>query len=594
MEISKTVPLNGWGLDLALRWNSNSYSVFVLHGNIFDIYPTPDEKLGYQSLKGHLAQRFFPDRQCVMFYDVSDGLTFLTDEMKAEFLEWWSMGEKIGRGYGASIPNIFIALAPILKEYFYYLNMKTPDKKKVTNKGATLILEFPEKIFPSAEDSNSNIEERMSVVALLKWAVSAELRRLDVGVFLLAETMSKLQADIIRNPNIAQIRVEMPEVVIRKQFIESPWVKKMVGGKEIEEWCELSANDFATRCAGLNLIRIKQVINEAVYNDKKVTIGHIASSKKKLIEEYCQGLVSFMEPDVKYNLDCVANHVAAKKKLRDLAWLIKNGKTDVLERGVLLPGRIGVGKSFIVKCFASECGLPVMVIGEFRSKWVGDTESQLARILITIRALGPVIVVVDEAATVFGNQGGDNDSGVSSRVFSAFANHIGDASLRGRELWIAMTSRPDLMAIDMKRQGRFGLCIPLFPSQNEEEVVVLFTTVAAVQKLKLDDKIIAFVKEKFGDHELTGSDVESILVRSKERAVLEKRDNDVTIEDIQIAIDSFIDPLDPKTLRMQELAALLACSDRRYLSEKHQKELDGNKQDLVNEFSLLKRLLGNS
>ena len=128
--------------------------------------------------------------------------------MKAEFLEWWSMGEKIGRGYGASIPNIFIALAPILKEYFYYLNMKTPDKKKVTNKGATLILEFPEKIFPSAEDSNSNIEERMSVVALLKWAVSAELRRLDVGVFLLAETMSKLQADIIRNPNIAQIRVE--------------------------------------------------------------------------------------------------------------------------------------------------------------------------------------------------------------------------------------------------------------------------------------------------------------------------------------------------------------------------------------------------
>ena len=40
-------------------------------------------------------------------------------------------------------------------------------------------------------------------------------------------------------------------------------------------------------------------------------------------------------------------------------------------------------------------------MGEFRSKWVGDTERQQARILMTIRALGPVIVVVDEAYADF-------------------------------------------------------------------------------------------------------------------------------------------------------------------------------------------------
>jgi SpoVK/Ycf46/Vps4 family AAA+-type ATPase len=157
-------------------------------------------------------------------------------------------------------------------------------------------------------------------------------------------------------------------------------------------------------------------------------------------------------------LDRVATHTAAKKKLRELAWLIKNNKTDVLERGILVPGRVGVGKSFLVDCFASECGLPVMEIAEFRSKWVGDTERQQSRILMTIRALGPVIVVVDEADAVFGSrEGGDDDGGVSGRVFAAFAAHIGDSTLRGRELWVAMTSRPDLLAIDMKRQGRFGL-----------------------------------------------------------------------------------------------------------------------------------------
>jgi hypothetical protein len=39
-----------------------------------------------------------------------------------------------------------------------------------------------------------------------------------------------------------------------------------------------------------------------------------------------------------------------------------------------------------------------------------------------------------------------------------------------------MTSRPDLLAIDMKRQGRFGLCIPLFPAQGPDDVITLFTT----------------------------------------------------------------------------------------------------------------------
>jgi SpoVK/Ycf46/Vps4 family AAA+-type ATPase len=86
-----------------------------------------------------------------------------------------------------------------------------------------------------------------------------------------------------------------------------------------------------------------------------------------------------------------------------------------------VPGRVGVGKSFLIDCFASECGLPVMEIGEFRSKWVGDTERQQMRILMTVRALGPVVVVVDEADAVFGTREADGDSGVSGRVFAAFA-----------------------------------------------------------------------------------------------------------------------------------------------------------------------------
>src|SRR5205823_11579894 len=116
------------------------------------------------------------------------------------------------------------------------------------------------------------------------------------------------------------------------------------------------------------------------------------------------------------------------------------------------------------------------------------------------------------------------DSGVSSRIFAAFAAHIGDSSLRGRELWIAMTSRPDLLAIDMKRQGRFGLCVPLFPALGSDDVLELFTTVAGVKRIALAGEIQGFIREQFGSHPLTGSDVEALLTRAKERAVLARRD----------------------------------------------------------------------
>ena len=230
-----------------------------------------------------------------------------------------------------------------------------------------------------------------------------------------------------------------------------------------------------------------------------------------------------------------------------------------------------------------------MEMGEFRSKWVGDTERQQARILLTIRALGPVIVVVDEADAVFGTREADGDSGVSGRVFAAFAAHIGDSTLRGRELWVAMTSRPDLLSIDMKRQGRFGLCIPLFPAQGPDDVVELFTTVGKVKKIALAEPILAYIRESLGSRPLTGSDVDSILTRAKERAVLAKRDSDVQRGDIEEAVNSFIDPLDPGLLALQELAAVLACSDKRYLPEHY---LKGDRARFIEEFSLLKLSVG--
>lgn len=561
--------------------------MFVLHGNIFDLFPIQDNSTtSYVPLKTFLVRRLFPERSCLLFFDISDGLSFGSADMQKRFFEWLEVYDNVeGTNFHeAGPPRDFLRLAPVLRRFF----LRVAEEKEKW-KGVTLIIDFPEKLIPAAEEANASVDERMNLVTFLKWAGAPEMAKLDIGVILVAESAAELNARLLQNPYVAQVRIDLPDAEERQRFLGSGWAEAMADGKAFADWCDFTPEDLALRTAGLNLLRIRHFLAEAIRNSTRVTQELVTGSKKRLIEEYCQGLVRFKDPKPGVSLDRVATHTAAKSRLRELAWLIRNGKTDVLERGVLVPGRVGVGKSFLIDCFASECNLPVMEMGEFRSKWVGDTERQQARILMTIRALGPVIVVVDEADAVFGSREADGDSGVSGRVFAAFAAHIGDSTLRGRELWVAMTSRPDLLSIDMKRQGRFGLCMPLFPAQGPDDVVELFKTVARVKIIALTDAILAYIRESLGSKPLTGSDVESILIRAKERAVLAKRDEDVQKADLEEAVSSFIDPLDPDLLALQELAAVLSCSDRRYLPERY---LSADRAELLEGFARLKLRAG--
>jgi hypothetical protein len=577
-------PLPGWATELARLWNGGAHSLFLLHGNIFDLFPVRlAEGADYAPLNAFLARRLFPERGCLMFFDIGEGLTFAAPAMQQRFFEWLRIYDEVEHTdfHQQGPPRNFVELAPLLRRFFLHAA-----EEKSADRGVTLVLNFPEKLVPAAEESGASVDERMALVTLLKWAAAPEFQLGDIGIVLVTESAAELHNDLVQHPHVAIVRIPLPELAERRQFFASGWIDQQARGPKLADTGNLAGDDLARRTSGLSLLRIEQLVVTALRAGEKLTAELLSAGKRRLIEDYCQGLVRFKDPRPGVSLDYVATHVAAKARLRELAWLIRHQKDDVLERGVLVPGRVGVGKSFLIDCFASECGLPVLEIGEFRSKWVGETERQQARILLTIRALGPVIVVVDEADAVFGNRSAEGDSGVSSRVFAAFAAHLGDSSLRGRELWIAMTSRPDLLSIDLKRQGRFGLCVPLFAAQSADEVVELFTVIARVKKIALGDETLAYVRRELGARPLTGSDVEAILVRAKERAVLAGRDADVQVGDVREAVDSFIDPLDGNLLALQELAAVLACSDRRFLPDKYR---DVARSDLAGAFAEARR-----
>ena len=67
--------------------------------------------------------------------------------------------------------------------------------------------------------------------------------------------------------------------------------------------------------------------------------------------------------------------------------------------------------------------------------------------------------------------------------------------------------------------------------------------------------------------------------------MLASRDDDVQKADVEEAVQSFIDPLAPDLLALQELAAVLACSDRRYLPDRYR---TADRAQLLEEFTRLK------
>src|SRR5204863_9951373 len=172
--------------------------------------------------------------------------------------------------------------------------------------------------------------------------------------------------------------------------------------------------------------------------------------------------------------------------------------------------------SFLAQCVRGAIGVPCVILKNLRSKYVGETEGNLERVLSVLRAMGPVVVMIDEADATLGNRQSEGDSGTSNRVFAMIASQMGDTRYRGQIIWMLLTSRPELLPIDLKRQGRAEVHIPLFYPQDDGEVREMFRVMAKKNKVPFPEDALPAVK---ADRHLSGSDIESIVVSARRAAL---------------------------------------------------------------------------
>ena len=87
--------------------------------------------------------------------------------------------------------------------------------------------------------------------------------------------------------------------------------------------------------------------------------------------------------------------------------------------------------------------------------YVGQSERNQEKAFSAIRALAPVVVIVDESDQAEGGSRdqGSGDSGVTERMRASGFNFWADNALRGKVLRIDSTNRVDLIDSAMRRSG---------------------------------------------------------------------------------------------------------------------------------------------
>jgi SpoVK/Ycf46/Vps4 family AAA+-type ATPase len=254
--------------------------------------------------------------------------------------------------------------------------------------------------------------------------------------------------------------------------------------------------------------------------------------------------------------------------------------------GILFTGPMGTGKTFVAEAFVKEAGLTALKLANFRSKWVGATEGNLEKILSVIKAMGQVIVIIDEGDRAFGSDG-DGDGGTSSRAIARIKQFMSDTSNRGRVLFILMTNRPDKLDIDIKRAGRLDRKIPFLYPQDAETVEAVIA--AQLRKHQVETDVLFPADREAISAKLVGysaADLEAVVLLALGYAA----DAKVTREHFTDAIRDYLPSRDVEMLEYMELLAVFEASNRRLLPAKYANMAI---EELQERLALLRAKVGN-
>lgn len=578
--------LPAWAEEMRRAFRAGTASQFLLYGNIFDLVPSTDEKgkRRFTSLRSFLAEVMFSPFDVVLAYDRGRGIrTIKGGEAFHRFLKafdtfqgtsWSGMpADSADKAENLELGNLLPRdpkrALELLDRFLRASQLRTEPDDKGGRKTAPLkvavLIDYAHFIAPQGEAIYLASDLSQNLIRLLDWASDPALTGAWVATVLIAENLTDINRLLVENPYSAKIKIELPDAAEILDYVACLTAEQ----PDFEKACEVSREVLAGKLVGLSRVNVRNLVLRALSGGEKITGKYLSRLKKELIEKEAFGRIEFIES--RRTLDDVAGHEEAKAWLRQDAELLKRGRLKAIPMGYLLCGRIGTGKTYLVQCWAGEVGVPVVEIKNFRERWVGATEGNLERIFNILRALGQVVVFVDEADQATGKRGGgDGDSGLSGRVYGMLAKEMSETANRGKIIWVFATSRPDLVEVDLKRQGRLDVHIPLFPPGDPESRRGLFHSMAKKVGIVAPGEELPDPPD---NEQVGGNEMEGILIRALR--VYETQPDGAPrrplADVIREAIADFRPSAHVERLTFMDLLAVKEATDARFLPARFRK-----------------------
>ncbi len=285
--------------------------------------------------------------------------------------------------------------------------------------------------------------------------------------------------------------------------------------------------------SGMTVNQARQAIARTVLEDgalRAADIGRILDEKARALGE--DGLLEyFPSEDNPFELGGFA---------RLKQWLIRarvgySKEAAALNlrppRGILMVGVQGCGKSLAAKCIAREWGLPLVKLdaGRLYDKYVGESEKNLRRAIDMTESMSPVVLWIDEIEKSFTPTGGEQDGGLSRRIYATFLTWMQE---KKKEVFVVATAN-DVFSLppEFLRKGRFDeIFFVDLPDPNERSTILEIHLSHRMQKPSAFDlERLAFESEGF-----SGAEIEQAVIAGLYRSLHEKRplDTDLLVKEL--------------------------------------------------------------
>ncbi|MBA3057012.1 MAG: AAA family ATPase [Gammaproteobacteria bacterium] len=578
-----------WAETLRQKYLAGEASTFVLYRNVFDNFLVAGS---LHNLPSFLLEELFKDtKKHVCEVSLERGIRVLRGKPKGSVA---IIDNADDGGDGATLLQSLHALEAQMR----------------SEQSTAVIVPYADALLPAGDPSFMAHQDRQTYLAFHRWSLDKALTSGDNITILITESLNAINPGLLSNPKVAAIEIPMPDLAMRQKVIaffapklSEPQVtlfSERTGGLRTVQLasimasseghglsepqrralilqllqgtadCEQRATTLATITAGMTPAEITKLIEPgktlAVNDPNQEVLKIIHARKREMIEKECAGLIEFIEP--KHGLSSVGGQEHIKHELLAIAKNLKEGETTLTPMGLLAVGPMGSGKTFVIKAFLKEAGLSAVALKNFRSKWVGSTEANLERVLATVKAMGPIAVIIDEGDRSFGSGGGEGgDEGTSSRVIARLKEFMSEPENRGQVLFVMMTNRPDKLDSDIKRPGRLDRKIPFFYCESAPERVQVLQAVLS----RYGETCVASAEELLTLCDTLGgysnADLEALALMAVELA--RNQASPLNAQVLTAAAADFMPPQESDMIEFMELLAVSETSRRSMLPKRY-------------------------